>query len=92
MFAHHELLNDRPSAFISVTLSAVLEEAKTEAQKYVDPRHAHTGAGMEVDKMEVAFRQRTPHDKKLVISVRANGEAYVSISTFKPALRLEWRG
>ena len=36
MFAHHELLNDRPSAFISVTLSAVLEEAKTEAQKYVD--------------------------------------------------------
>jgi menaquinone-dependent protoporphyrinogen oxidase len=34
--AHHELLNARPSAFISVSLSAVLEEAKTEAQKYVD--------------------------------------------------------
>jgi hypothetical protein len=36
---------------------------------------------VEADKMEVAFRQRTPHDKKLVISVRANGEAHVSIST-----------
>jgi hypothetical protein len=36
---------------------------------------------MEVDKMEVAFHQRMPHDKKLVISVRANGEAYVAIST-----------
>lgn len=46
-----------------------------------NPRHAHTGVGMEVDKMEVAFRQRTPHDKKLVVSVRANGEAYVAIST-----------
>jgi menaquinone-dependent protoporphyrinogen oxidase len=34
VFAHHELLNDKPSAFISVSLSAVLE--KTEAQKYVD--------------------------------------------------------
>jgi menaquinone-dependent protoporphyrinogen IX oxidase len=32
MFAHHELLNHRPSAFISVSLSAVLEEAKTGAQ------------------------------------------------------------
>jgi menaquinone-dependent protoporphyrinogen oxidase len=34
--AHHELLNARPSAFISVSLSAALEEAKTEAQKYAD--------------------------------------------------------
>ena len=31
--------------------------------------------------MEVAFREGTPHDKKLVISVKANGEANVSIST-----------
>ena len=46
-----------------------------------NPRHADTGLGMEVDKMEVAFRQRTPHDKKLVISVRTNGEASVSIFT-----------
>ena len=36
MFAHHELLNDGPSAFISVSLSVVLKEAKTEAQRYVD--------------------------------------------------------
>jgi flagellin-like hook-associated protein FlgL len=46
-----------------------------------NPRHAHTGVSMEVDKMEVAFQQRMPHDKKLAISVRANGEAHVSIST-----------
>ena len=45
-----------------------------------NPRQADTG-GVEVDKMEVAFRQRMPYDKKLVISVRANGEAHVSIST-----------
>ena len=36
VFAHHELLNIKPSAFISVSLSAVLEGEKTEAQKYVD--------------------------------------------------------
>jgi menaquinone-dependent protoporphyrinogen oxidase len=36
VFAHRELLNDKPSAFISVSLSAVLEDEKTEAQKYVD--------------------------------------------------------
>ena len=46
-----------------------------------NPRRAHTGVSMELDKMEVAFHQRTPHDKKLAISVRANGEAYVAIST-----------
>ena len=59
------------------------ETSKNDVQLFVvkNPRHADTGVGMEVDKMEVAFRQRTPHDKKLVISVRANGEAYVSIST-----------
>ena len=36
VIAHRELLNARPSAFISVSLSAVLEEGQTEAQKYVD--------------------------------------------------------
>ena len=36
VFAHHELLNAKPSAFISVSLSAALEDEKTEAQKYVD--------------------------------------------------------
>ncbi len=36
VITHHELLNARPSAFISVSLSAVLEEGKTEAQKYAD--------------------------------------------------------
>ena len=36
VFAHHELLNTKPSAFISVSLSAALEDEKTEAQKYVD--------------------------------------------------------
>jgi menaquinone-dependent protoporphyrinogen oxidase len=41
--AHHELLNGNPSAFISVSLSAVLEEAKTEAQKYVDRFFSVTG-------------------------------------------------
>ena len=35
-FAHHELLNTKPSALISVSLSAALEDEKTEAQKYVD--------------------------------------------------------
>lgn len=41
--ARYELLNARPSAFISVSLSAVLEEAKTEAQKYVDHFVSATG-------------------------------------------------
>ena len=59
------------------------ETSKNSVQLFVvkNPGQATTGVGMEVDKMEVAFRQRTPHDKKLVISVRANGEAHVSIST-----------
>lgn len=35
-FAHHELLNAKHSAFISVSLSAALEDEKPEAQKYVD--------------------------------------------------------
>ena len=58
------------------------ETSKNGVQLFVvqNPRQADTGVGMEVDKMEVAFRSK-PHDKKLVISVRANGEAYVSIST-----------
>lgn len=34
--AHHALLNGRPSAFISVSLSAVLEETWPEAQSYVE--------------------------------------------------------
>ncbi|MCA1409375.1 protoporphyrinogen oxidase [Ensifer sp. IC3342] len=41
VFAHHELLNARPSAFISVSLSAVLEEP--EAQGYVDRFVSVTG-------------------------------------------------
>ena len=59
------------------------ETTKNGVQLFIvkDPRQAGTGLGMEVDKMEVAFRQRMPYDKKLVISVRANGEAHVSIST-----------
>ena len=36
MVAHREALGTKPSAFISVSLSAVLEGARTEAQKYVD--------------------------------------------------------
>ena len=57
--------------------------SKNDVQLFMvkNPRQADTGVGMEVDKMEVAFRQRMPYDKKLVISVRANGEAYVAIST-----------
>jgi menaquinone-dependent protoporphyrinogen oxidase len=39
--AHLKVLEDKPSAFISVSLSAVLEE--TEAQKYVDRFVAMTG-------------------------------------------------
>jgi hypothetical protein len=59
------------------------ETSKHGVQLFVaqNPRHAHTGVSMEVDKLEVAFHQRMPHDKKLAISVRANGEAYVAIST-----------
>ena len=59
------------------------ETTKNGVQLFIvkNPRQADTGLGMEVDKMEVAFRQGTPHDKKLAISVRANGEAYVAIST-----------
>ena len=59
------------------------QTSKNDVQLFVvkNPRQADTGVGMEVDKMEVAFRQRMPYDKKLVISVRANGEAYVAIST-----------
>ena len=41
--AHHELLSARPSAFISVSLSAVLEDERKEAQKYVDHFVSVTG-------------------------------------------------
>jgi menaquinone-dependent protoporphyrinogen oxidase len=41
--AHQKLLNTRPSAFISVSLSAVLEDGRTEAQKYVDRFVSVTG-------------------------------------------------
>ena len=41
--AHHKLLNTKPSAFISVSLSAVLENGRTEAQKYVDSFVSETG-------------------------------------------------
>jgi menaquinone-dependent protoporphyrinogen oxidase len=41
--AHHELLNARPSAFISVSLSAMLEGGRTEAQRYVDHFVSVTG-------------------------------------------------
>ncbi|WOS64647.1 flavodoxin domain-containing protein [Sinorhizobium fredii] len=43
VFAHHELLNARPSAFISVSLSAALEDEQPEAQKYVDRFVSVTG-------------------------------------------------
>ena len=43
VFAHHKLLNTKPSAFISVSLSAALEDEKTEAQKYVDRFVSVTG-------------------------------------------------
>ena len=36
VIAHHQLLNTKPSAFISVSLSAVLEGERAEAQRYVD--------------------------------------------------------
>jgi len=41
--AHHKLLNTKPSAFISVSLSAVLEEGGSEAQEYVDGFVSVTG-------------------------------------------------
>ena len=43
VFAQHELLNARPSAFISVSLSAAVEEEKSEAKKYVDRFVSITG-------------------------------------------------
>jgi menaquinone-dependent protoporphyrinogen oxidase len=41
--AHHKLLNAEPSAFVSVSLSAVLEGQRPEAQKYVDDFVSVTG-------------------------------------------------
>jgi menaquinone-dependent protoporphyrinogen oxidase len=41
--AHHKLLNAKPSAFISVSLSAVLERERPEAQRYVDHFVSVTG-------------------------------------------------
>ena len=41
--AHHKLLNAKPSAFISVSLSAVLEGERAEAQRYVDHFVSVTG-------------------------------------------------
>jgi menaquinone-dependent protoporphyrinogen oxidase len=43
VIAHQKLLNTRPSAFISVSLSAVLEDERTEAQKYVNRFVSATG-------------------------------------------------
>lgn len=43
VFAHHQQLNAKPSALISVSLSAALEDQKTEAQKYVDRFFSVTG-------------------------------------------------
>jgi menaquinone-dependent protoporphyrinogen oxidase len=43
VIAHLEVLDTKPSAFISVSLSAVLEGARTEAQKYVDSFVSVTG-------------------------------------------------
>jgi menaquinone-dependent protoporphyrinogen oxidase len=34
--AHRKLLNAKPSVFISVSLSAAMDDGRTEAQKYVD--------------------------------------------------------
>lgn len=42
-FAHHELLNSRPSALISVSLSAAIQDQKPEAQGYVDEFVGETG-------------------------------------------------
>jgi menaquinone-dependent protoporphyrinogen oxidase len=43
VIAHRELLNTKASAFISVSLSAILEDEKTEARKYVDHFVSVTG-------------------------------------------------
>jgi menaquinone-dependent protoporphyrinogen oxidase len=43
VFAHHELLNTKPSALISVSLSAALKDQRTEAQQYVDRFVSVTG-------------------------------------------------
>lgn len=43
VIAHLEVLNSRPSAFISVSLSAVLEGAGAEAEKYVQNFVSATG-------------------------------------------------
>jgi menaquinone-dependent protoporphyrinogen oxidase len=43
VIAHCELLNAKASAFISVSLSAVLEDDKTEARNYVDQFMSVTG-------------------------------------------------
>jgi menaquinone-dependent protoporphyrinogen oxidase len=43
VIAHRETLGTKPSAFMSVSLSAVLEGAETEAQKYVDSFVSVTG-------------------------------------------------
>ena len=43
VIAHHQLLNTKPSAFISVSLSAVLEGQRAEAQRYVDHFISVTG-------------------------------------------------
>jgi hypothetical protein len=43
VIAHHKLLNAKPSAFISVSLSAVLEGERAEAQRYVDHFVSVTG-------------------------------------------------
>lgn len=41
--AHRELLNNKPSAFVSVSLSAALEKEKPDAQRYVDRFVSVTG-------------------------------------------------
>jgi menaquinone-dependent protoporphyrinogen oxidase len=43
VIAHRKALNGNPSAFISVSLSAVLEGERTEAQRYVDHFFSVTG-------------------------------------------------
>ena len=43
VIAHRETLGTKPSAFISVSLSAVLEGAEPEAQRYVDHFVSVTG-------------------------------------------------
>lgn len=43
VFAHHELLSTKPSALISVSLSAALKGQEADAQKYVDRFVSVTG-------------------------------------------------